>query len=98
MELLTTVEAAERIGLSAKSLRSLVVRGEIAVYRLGPGGGKVRFTQQDLLDYEERCRKFGPREAPRPTISDDVRSEVSHLRPANPRRFHREGDMLTSEG
>jgi excisionase family DNA binding protein len=75
MELLTREQAGERIGLSPRSIDRLAADGEIAVFRLGPKGGRVRFAPEDLDDYVRRCRKFGPREAPRPATKRRPKSK-----------------------
>lgn len=59
MTLLTYREAAERLGLCRHSVMSLVKAGKITVHRIGPNGGRVRFTPEDLDRYLERCRKVG---------------------------------------
>jgi excisionase family DNA binding protein len=64
MTLLTSKQAGERIGLSVHSLLHLVKAGKLAVYRVGPHGGRTRFMQEDLDAYLESCRKFGSRLAP----------------------------------
>ncbi|MFO0892417.1 MAG: helix-turn-helix domain-containing protein [Isosphaeraceae bacterium] len=59
MTLLTYREAAARIGLSIPSLTRLVKAGKIPSHRIGPAGGCVRFSPEDLDRYLERCRKVG---------------------------------------
>lgn len=59
--LLSYREAADRLGLSTRSLQRLVDAGRVMAYRLGPNGGRVRFAPEDLDRYVERCRKAGPR-------------------------------------
>ena len=61
MELLTTVEAAKRIGLSPRSLATLVADGKVKAMRLGPKGGRVRFTPQALEEYLKASEAFGSR-------------------------------------
>ena len=65
MELLTTDEAAKRIGLSARSVATLVADGKIKAVRLGPKGGRVRFTPQALEDYLRGAEAYGSRGARR---------------------------------
>jgi excisionase family DNA binding protein len=59
VELLTISQAAERIHLSTRSVRLLVAAGKIRAVRIGPMGGRVRFTPEDLDDYLHRCRQYG---------------------------------------
>lgn len=60
-QLLTYQQAAERVGLSVRTLIKEVGSGRIVVHRLGPRGGTVRFSPEDLDRYVHRCRKAGPR-------------------------------------
>lgn len=69
MELLTTEQAAERLGLSPRSIRALVAAGKLAVHRLGPRGGIVRFSPEDLDEYVRRTRQYGPRSVHSPKPS-----------------------------
>jgi excisionase family DNA binding protein len=64
MTLLTSKQAGERIGLSTRSVLDLVKAGKLAVYRVGPSGGRTWFKVADLDAYLESCRKFGSRLAP----------------------------------
>ena len=61
MELLTTAEAADRIGLWAESLAILVATGEIAAFASAPKAARSGSPGQTLDDYLERCRRLGPR-------------------------------------
>jgi excisionase family DNA binding protein len=70
VELLTTAEAARRIGLSPRSIRSLVVSGKLAAYFLGPNGGVIRFSPDDLEAYQKSTRKLGSRGSLRPKALD----------------------------
>lgn len=69
MELLTTKQAGERIGLSPRSIAMLVAAGKIRCLRMGPRGGMVRFTPEDLEAYLKACQVFGSRALPRPASS-----------------------------
>lgn len=66
MELLTTKQAAERLGMSARSVSTMAASGKIRCVRIGPKGGMVRFIQEDLDAYLESCRVFGSLSRPRP--------------------------------
>lgn len=61
MSLLSYQQAAERLGLSVRSLQRLVDAGRIPAHRIGPRGGRVRFDADDLETYLKRCRKVGAR-------------------------------------
>lgn len=54
MELLTTKQAAVRLGLSARSISTMAAAGKIRCVRMGPKGGMVRFTPEDLDAYSAR--------------------------------------------
>ncbi len=75
MNYLTAVEAAKLLGISRQSVDILVKTGKLAVYRIGPDGGTIRFTEADLEQYLESCRMFGAksqsRAASRPKASRD---------------------------
>ncbi len=68
---LTATEAAKLLGISRQSVDILVKTGKLAVYRIGPVGGAIRFTESDLEAYMESCRQFGARSlaASRPKAS-----------------------------
>lgn len=59
MRLMSIEDAATELQISIRSMRQLVADGKIAVYRIGPGGGRVRFSQEDLESYQRSCRIFG---------------------------------------
>jgi excisionase family DNA binding protein len=61
MTLLTYQQAAERVGLSVRTLHKEVGSGRIVAHRLGPRGGRVRFAPEDLDQYLRECRKVGAR-------------------------------------
>ena len=69
MGLLTTDEAAERIGLSARSVRALVAAGKLKAHYLGPKGGMVRFTQESLDEYRDSAGAYGSRDSRRRSSS-----------------------------
>ncbi len=78
MKLLTTTEAAELLGVSGRSVLDLVKTGKLAVHRLGPHGGKTRFTEEDLAEYLRSIRSFGSR-APSPPSASPRRGKRSAL-------------------
>ncbi len=47
-------EAARRLGVSEITVRRMLARGEIAHYRIGSRGGRIRFTDAHLQEYRER--------------------------------------------
>ncbi len=57
--LLTASQAAIYLGVCVRSLRTLTARGKVPVYRVGPTGGKTRWSQEDLDHYLAGCRKIG---------------------------------------
>lgn len=69
MGLMTTEEAAERVGMSPRSIRYLVADGRLKARYLGPRGGIVRFTEEDLMAYLDSSGKHGSRGSPRPAAS-----------------------------
>ncbi len=48
-------EAAERLGLSVTSVRQLVATRRIGHLRVGPNGGRIRFTPEHLSAYRDSC-------------------------------------------
>lgn len=58
---LKTSEAAAMLGMTPRSVQILVKSGKIAVHYLGPSGGMVRFTEEDLETYLLSTRKYGSR-------------------------------------
>ena len=57
--LLSIADAARYLGLCTRSVQSLVADGRLACYRIGPDGGRVRFSVADLDVYVARCRCVG---------------------------------------
>jgi excisionase family DNA binding protein len=54
-------DAAERIGVSVKTVMRLVDTGSIPIYRIGPGGRLRKFAEEDVIAYLRKCRKIGRR-------------------------------------
>lgn len=69
MELLTTKQAAERLGLSPRTVALLAQRGKVRSVRMGLKGGSLRFVPEDLDAYVESCRVFGSLDWPLPASS-----------------------------
>lgn len=65
MELLTTKQAAERLGLSPRTVAHLAQIGQVRSVRMGVKGGSLRFIAEDLDAYVESCRVFGSLDSPR---------------------------------
>jgi excisionase family DNA binding protein len=59
VELLTTRQAAERLGLSPRSISTMAASGKLAAYRLGTNSGTVRFSREDLDAYSALKAKEG---------------------------------------
>ncbi len=57
--LLTASQAAIYLDVCVRSLRTLTARGKVPVYRVGPTGGKTRWSQEDLDKYLLSCRCVG---------------------------------------
>lgn len=55
-EWLDLKQAAPLVGMSAYSLRQVVLKGKIEHARVGPKGGLIRFRREWLEDYLESCR------------------------------------------
>lgn len=53
MAIITAREAADRLGLSRRTIYALAASGTLACYRFG---GSVRFDTDDLDDYRKSCR------------------------------------------
>jgi len=51
--LLSVSAVAELLGVSTKTVRRLIGRGELKVHRIG---GSVRVSEEDLRAYLARCR------------------------------------------
>lgn len=56
-EWLTVPEAAERLGISANTVYLEIASGRLPCLRVGPKGGKIRLTEEDLAVYLEACRR-----------------------------------------
>jgi excisionase family DNA binding protein len=69
--LLSVRDVAKRLSLSESTVRGFVARGKIAHRRLG---GAIRFTEEDLAEFIERCKR-PIRE------SRHVPKQYPHLRP-----------------
>jgi len=55
-------EVARMLGVSEKRVRSLIKRGELSAYRLGPRGVRVRPEDLDTFREAHRIRPQGRRE------------------------------------
>jgi excisionase family DNA binding protein len=66
VELLTTLEAAQRLDLSPRTVAALAQAGKIRCVRMGLKGGSLRFAPEDLEAYVESCRMYGLPDSPRP--------------------------------
>lgn len=66
-DLLTVVQAAERLSVSDDTIRALVHAGKLSHVRVGIGGKKarIRFTEADLEAYIDRNRRVAPADAER---------------------------------
>jgi excisionase family DNA binding protein len=69
MELLTITDAAKRLDLCTRSLNLLVASGKLKAVRIGPAGGKIRFTPEALEEYLVSCQRYGSRDQQRPASS-----------------------------
>ena len=56
-EFLTVKQAAAYLSISVRAVYDIVKMKKIAHYRLGAGGGAIRFRQADLDEYSESCRQ-----------------------------------------
>ena len=54
--LMTTSDVAERLKITAGTVRKLVRRGDLGCYRVGRAGD-MRFSQQQLEEYLTKVRK-----------------------------------------
>lgn len=57
--MLTASEVATRLGLRPRTVYELAARGLLACYRVGAGGGAVRFDPADVEAYRTSCRSAG---------------------------------------
>lgn len=64
MNLLTRKEAARRLTVSLRTLDSLIARGQLPAYRIGPK--TVRIAEEDLDAYLEARRVAPARTRPAP--------------------------------
>lgn len=53
LPLLTVQAVAELLGISSKTVRRLIARGDLAAHRIG---GSLRVSEGDLRAYLGRCR------------------------------------------
>jgi len=77
-ELLTTRQAAERLGVTVRQLRRLRRRHPLAEYRLGGEAAHPRFLVTDLDDWRDRHFRREPQRPP-------VASASSRRRPSGRR-------------
>jgi excisionase family DNA binding protein len=70
IELLTTKQAAKRLGLSARSVRLLVGAGKLPVHRFGPKDGMVRFDPEELDEFLNEAREGRAAESANPESRD----------------------------
>jgi excisionase family DNA binding protein len=57
---LNVKEAAEWLGLARSAIYAMVAAGQLACYRIGPNGGRLKFKPSDLDAYVESTR-VGPK-------------------------------------
>lgn len=55
-QLMTVIEAAKYLNVSATTVRRLVADGRITHYRIGTSGGRIRFARHDLDDFLRHTR------------------------------------------
>ena len=60
--MLTAAAVAAQLGISTRAVYELARYGRLACYRLGAGGGAVRFDPADVEAYRTACRFAGTRE------------------------------------
>lgn len=70
--------AAARLGISARAVYDLAASGKLACFRLGVGGGAVRFDPADIDTYLAACRSDGT-----PATSVGGSSLIASLRDAD---------------
>lgn len=76
-QLLTIKQAAEYLGISARTIYALASAKKVACYRVGPNGGRLQFSQVDLDAYRQSCRVEV--ENPKPLPPLQVRRKVEPL-------------------
>jgi excisionase family DNA binding protein len=83
---LSVAEAAESLGLSPGVVYRLASSGQVAHYKVGPSGGRIRFRPEDIAAYLEKCR-VGPKSvAAAPAPRREYVSKYDHSKPGSPRR------------
>jgi excisionase family DNA binding protein len=74
--LLRVREAAGKLDLSASTIYDLIQKGALPCHRVGPKGGAIRISAEDLENYLRQCR----REANREQWTPARRVKLKHLR------------------
>lgn len=54
--LLRVSEAARRLAISSASVYELIQKGSLPCHRVGPRGGAIRISMDDLERYLQHCR------------------------------------------
>jgi excisionase family DNA binding protein len=56
-KVLTVADVADRLQVSRSTIYFLVERGKLAHHRVGRGRGTIRFSEADVEDYLQSCRR-----------------------------------------
>ena len=57
MQLLTVAEVSGRLRISLSAAYELIQRGTLPCHRIGPRGGAIRVSLDDLESYLRQCRR-----------------------------------------
>jgi excisionase family DNA binding protein len=77
---LRVAEAADRLGLSPSSLYAMAAAGKIGCHRVGPSGGAIRFTEEQLAAYLAATRSSEERKPSLPPRRSGPRLRLRDLR------------------
>jgi excisionase family DNA binding protein len=76
MQLFTVQEVSTRLRISTSAVYELVQKGTLPCHRIGPRGGAIRVSLDDLEAYVQRCRY----EVARTDWGMRARTQLKHLR------------------
>ena len=76
--MMTIRDVAGRLKCAASTVYQLVESGKLGVFRIGPNGGGIRVSEEQLNEYLEACR-VTPRE-PEPKRPPRRRLNLTHVR------------------
>lgn len=72
--MMTVREVAERLRCAASTVYQLVDSGKLGAFHIGPNGGTIRVSEEQLQQYLEECRAL-----PKQSVHKPPRPKLKHI-------------------